>query len=216
MAKRKKQTAAQRAYNKERNRIKRFIKSAEKRGYEIDSNVLPEPPKRITQASVRRLKKITPDTLYNKARYIDRDTGEVLSGKAGRNLERQKAAQKAAQTRKRKKKEPPVDISDVIIQNFINYMTGFPTRISQPILEWLRMTITKYGKQAVAYMLENNNVELSDYLNRTGYDSDGAAIEYCMALLDFLPGGGEGIDRAALNEAAEENEFTPVEDGDWW
>ena len=85
-------------YN-ERQRIKRFIKSAEERGFRFPSHVIPEPPKRITSASVTRLKKMTPASLYKKAKYYDPITDSLLSGTAGRKIERSKAARKAAITR---------------------------------------------------------------------------------------------------------------------
>ena len=69
MAKRRKQTPAERAYSKQVKRIKQFIRRAEKRGYQFSEDVLPQRPKRVTQASVRKLAKLTPDKLYQKAVY---------------------------------------------------------------------------------------------------------------------------------------------------
>lgn len=98
-----KQTALEQAYNKELKRIKQFMRRAEKRGYRWYDYELPKKPKKITEKSVARLKKLTPDVLYKKGGYIDQDTGEILEGVKGRTIERKTAAQKAAETRKRKK-----------------------------------------------------------------------------------------------------------------
>lgn len=95
----------ERQYSKERQRIQRFIRSAERRGYVFPKNSLPSKPKRITPASVERLKKITPAKLYEKAEYIVAETGEVVSGRKGRILERQRASRKGARTRERNKRE---------------------------------------------------------------------------------------------------------------
>lgn len=100
----KKQPAVQKAYNKELRRIKQFIKRAEKRGYIIPENIIPKRPKRITSRSVESLRKINPEKIYKKSRFVDTETGEILKGLAGRKYERSKAARKAAETRKVKNK----------------------------------------------------------------------------------------------------------------
>lgn len=88
-------------YRKERRRIQSFIRRNERRGFIFDDNVLPKIPKHITKASVRRLKKITPEYLYKRARYGGEATqGEIVSGVRGRELERSQSAKKAARTRK--------------------------------------------------------------------------------------------------------------------
>ena len=87
-------------YLQERRRIQRFIRSATKRGYIIPENILPDIPKRVTRASVSRLKKITPEKIYSKSQYVSRETGEIKTGKAGRVEERKAASRKAAETRR--------------------------------------------------------------------------------------------------------------------
>ena len=101
-----KQIALEKAYKKELKRIKQFMRRAEKRGYRWYYYELPKKPKKITEKSVSRLKKITPDLLYKKGEYIDQETGEILNAAKGRTLERKTAAQKAAETRKHKKNIP--------------------------------------------------------------------------------------------------------------
>ena len=95
--------ALRKEYHKERNRINRFMRAAEKRGYIFDEGLLPPPPKRITKASIRRLSKLNPDFLYSHARYVDPDTGEHMPAKRGRIEERKKAARKARFTNAIKK-----------------------------------------------------------------------------------------------------------------
>lgn len=104
----KRQTAEQqainKAYGKERNRIRSFVRRAEKRGYSFPESIIPTIPKRKTEASVRKLKKLTKDVLYSKATYGGEVTfGEIVSGKEGLKLERQIRAKKASETRKEKK-----------------------------------------------------------------------------------------------------------------
>lgn len=101
-----KQQAINKAYAKERKRIKSFVRRAEKRGYSFSESLIPSIPKRKTEASVRKLKKLTKDVLYSKATYGGESTyGEIVSGKEGLKLERQLRAKKASETRKKKEAE---------------------------------------------------------------------------------------------------------------
>lgn len=93
-----KQKEINKAYSQQRRRIQRFIRSASKRGYRFEFEI-PKIPKKKTMGSVRRLQKITPESLYAKAIFIDYDTGEIVSGKQGRTIENQKRSQKSAKTR---------------------------------------------------------------------------------------------------------------------
>lgn len=99
-----KQQAINKVYAKERNRLKSFVRRAEKRGYSFPDTLIPSIPKRKTEASIRKLKKLTKDVLYSKATYGGEATfGEIVSGKEGLNLERKSRAKKASETRKANK-----------------------------------------------------------------------------------------------------------------
>lgn len=103
MAKKRKISKVRSEYNKERRRIQNFLRRAEKRGYIDTKDVLPPVPKTVTQASVRRLKKLTANELYRKLKFVDRETGTIYSGTRGREIEREQAGKKAARTRKENK-----------------------------------------------------------------------------------------------------------------
>lgn len=101
-----KQTQVQKEYRKERNRIQRQINRMHKRGYYGMEEMLPAKPKKVTKASVRRLKRITTKDLYDKADFIDLTTGEVLgTGEQGRAIERKRSAVKAQETRRARRKQ---------------------------------------------------------------------------------------------------------------
>ena len=97
-------------YRRERKRIQNFIRRAQNRGYIFGDpktgNMfeLPAIPKKITEASVRRLKKLTPDYLYGKSIRVDFETGEYEAGLAARKHERSQAAKRSAETMRRKRK----------------------------------------------------------------------------------------------------------------
>lgn len=90
-------------YNKERNRIKRFIRNAEKRGYVFEPNIIPPKPKTITSGSIRRLSKIRPAQLYKKAYAISAITGQPITVEQRKREIREEASRKAWETRRRKK-----------------------------------------------------------------------------------------------------------------
>lgn len=96
--------AYEKAYKKELSRIKRFVKAAEKRGYRFDFQI-PEPPKSYTKKQVEKLHKISPTSLYKKAKYYDLESGEILKGLEGRKLERSRAAYRGAYTKALRKRQ---------------------------------------------------------------------------------------------------------------
>ncbi len=98
------QQAINKAYAKERNRVRSFVRRAEKRGYSFPESIIPSIPKRKTEASIRKLKKLTKEMLYSKASYGGEATsGEIVSGKEGLKLESQLRAKRASETRRKKK-----------------------------------------------------------------------------------------------------------------
>ena len=105
MGKTTKKSQLLKEYNKERNRIKRFIRNAEKRGYVFEPNILPPKPKTITAGSIRRLSKIRPAQLYSKAYANSAVTGQPITVEQRKREIRQEASKKAWETRRRKKDE---------------------------------------------------------------------------------------------------------------
>lgn len=117
-------------YNKIRRNLQRQIRGMEKRGYFFPAgSPLPETPKKITRASVRRLEKIKSE-LYKKARWKDPITGNETSGVRGRDIENERRARKSAETRKRNNGgEPPVyTMYERIRQELQSRNTGVYTR----------------------------------------------------------------------------------------
>lgn len=86
--------------NKQLRRIKALIKRAEKRGYTFPNYNPPKVPTRVTKKTLEKLKKVTPEAIYKKAKYTLPDTDKTISGTQARKMERSSASKKAAQTRK--------------------------------------------------------------------------------------------------------------------
>ena len=105
MAKKHKQTEAEKLYSKQLKRIKQFIRRAEKRGFIFEEDVIPQRPKKVTNASVRKLEKLTPEKLYKKSLYVEEPTGEIVEAQKRRKEERKQSARKAAKTRKERQQQ---------------------------------------------------------------------------------------------------------------
>lgn len=99
----KKYTQNQASFAKERKRIQRFIRRAEKRGYTFEDNIIPEMPSRVTAKQLERIKALKPEELYKRATYRVPGTGLNVTGTEGRALERSIASLKAAETVRRRK-----------------------------------------------------------------------------------------------------------------
>lgn len=105
MAKKRKQTETEKLYSKQLKRIKQFIRRAEKRGFIFKEDIIPQKPKKVTKASVRKLEKLTPEKLYKKSLYVEESTGEIEEAQKRRKEERKQRARKAVKTRKERQKQ---------------------------------------------------------------------------------------------------------------
>lgn len=92
---------------KERKRVQQNIRRMKKRGFFFDDFEVPaiEYTKtgNVSKKTLNKLKSLTPNTLYEKARWVDTETGEILTGKERRTEERHERSHKSSQTRKRKR-----------------------------------------------------------------------------------------------------------------
>lgn len=177
MAKLTKKSQLLKEYNKERSRIKRFIRNAEKRGYVFDPNIIPPKPKTITSGSVRRLSKIRPAQLYNKAYAISVVTGQPITVEQRKKEIRQEALRKAWETRRRKKDQEEY--------NRIKADKEWEQMFHASKLVWdkVQSMISNVGVQQSQSADLLNNV-LNSQIEKYGADS----VLYCIAQVseDFL------------------------------
>lgn len=169
MGKTTKKSQLLKEYNKERNRIKRFIRNAEKRGYVFEPNLLPPKPKTITSGSVRRLSKIRPAQLYNKAYAISAVTGQPITVEQRKREIRQQASRKAWETRRRKKDEEDYyriktdrewqqmfHVSKIVwdkVQSMIANVGVQQSQSADLLNKLLNSEIEKYGVDSVMYSI---------------------------------------------------------------
>ncbi len=215
MAKRKKQTENQKAYQKERRRLLQAVRRAEKQGYIFPEDVVPKLPKRVTKKRLEKIQKIKPKQLYKKAVFIYQETGEIVHAEQRKQEVKQEAIKKAKETRKRKKKisipsvptyYPTISIIDTI-RDRISELTR-ETKPAIPIdnrknelLAIFEDTVTMFGDNIIEYehYLEAHESEIAELLNVISYDSNAEQVSVTFVSL------GRILNRQALSISQAEN-----------
>ena len=211
--KKNKLTKNQIAFKKQVTRIKNFIRRATKRGYEFSDNVIPTMPKRVTKKSIEKIKNIKPKDLYSKASYLDKSTGEIVSGSTGRKIERNLSTQKAKETRKNNNNKRHsnnnnyITYETVIMKNFYEYIKSFTSnKIRDSLFGMIKTLEYEQGRTEVAKALQNMPLQFHEILARCGYDSDKALMEFETSFLEYFPNVSEQY-KKDLMEKLEYNEM---------
>lgn len=202
MAKRKKKTENQKAYQKERRRLLQAVRRAEKQGYIFPEDIVPELPKRVTKKQLEKIQKIKPKQLYKKAEFVYKETGEVVPAEQRKQEVKQEAIIKAKETRKRKKKisipsvstyYPTISIIDTIRDRLSEL-----TREAKPpvpienrkneLLAIFEDNVTQYDDNIEEYehYLEAHESEIADLLNVISYDSNAEQVSASFVALGRL------------------------------
>lgn len=214
---------------KQRNRINKIMRRAMARGYAVEP-MLKETPKRLTKKTIENLKKITPEEVYKKAWYFGEyaPTEEGVSGLEGRRLERQAAAQKAKESRKKKHDTELPSQDDMfartVVQNYISRIEQFPViiRKGEPmggarslLLSWVNQMIKDNGYWGTSEMILNaeSNGVLLTYKVLNYFE---IAVQYIGMMITYLPEygiqyGEEVMDRLDYIKAVSEK-FEDLED----
>ena len=181
-------------YMKERKRIQSYLSKQRKFGLEFSKNILPKIPKRITEGSIRRLQKITPQKIQQQAVFVDKDTGELIEGKI---------AKKYAKEFNNQQKYYP-NKSEIILNNFADIMSyfepmslysisnfkamvaRFPNSAEPIITPWINNLISEYGVDNVAQMLQDAMADGLMLTFEIAYDNS-LLQNYMADLVDYLP-----------------------------
>lgn len=230
MARKNAASETMKAYNKERARISKQLKRMEQRGYLVPENVLPPRPKHVTKSSVARLAKIKTPDLYTKSRYIDQETGEILTGEAGRKLERSAAAKRAAQTRKTTTKQRPINKTTVstkiptnqqsdyvdynnqiftIFQIEMTQIYGRNEKLFNYITRWYNRSMQKYGPDDFADALKRAK-SAGMWPGWEGVSDEEILTGKLHGILDLI-GASEGGREEAIEAMEADEEFMDVD-----
>lgn len=215
MAKRKKLTENQKAYQKERRRLLQAIRRAEKQGYIFPEDIVPELPKRVTKKQLKKIQKTKPKQLYKKAVFVYQETGEVVPAEQRKQEVKQEAIRKAKETRKRKKKistpSVPTYYPTISIIDTIRDRISELTREAKPpipiesrkneLLSIFEDNVTAFDDNIIEYerYLEAHESEIAELLNVISYDSNAEQISASFVSL------GRILNMQALSMSQAEN-----------
>ena len=221
MAKRKKKTENQKAYQKERRRLLQAIRRAEKQGYIFPEDIVPDVPKRVTKKQLEKIQKTKPKQLYKKAKFVYQETGEVVPAEQRKQEVKQEAIRKAKETRKRKKKistpNVPTYYPTITIIDTIRDRISELTREAKPpipienrkneLLAIFEDNLTLYSDNIIEYehYLEEHESEIADLLNVISYDSNAEQVSASFVSL------GRILNAKSLSMSQAENLSTMAE-----
>lgn len=170
-------------YRKERKRVLQIVRRAKKKGITLSDNAVPSIPKKITQASINRLAKITPKSIL---KY------EIKQVKP--------SPQKTVKTRTRKSFKTanpsssnytPISIVDTVLRTIEDLIGKW-----QPSITWspqfaslkrkdknilqniLNGAIANQGREVVAKRIEENSIHVLELVERIIYGQSGNKRDY--------------------------------------
>ena len=197
-------------YMKQRKRIQSYLSRYKKLGLEFD-NVLPKIPKKITEGSIRRLQKITPQKIQEKAIFIDTETGEVIEGKGAKKY----AKEFNAQHQEYYPSETDIVLNNFAdnvshfepmsmhsISNFKSMVARFPNSAEPIITPWINNLISEYGADNVAQMLQDAMADGLMLTFEIAYDNS-LLQNYMADLVDYLPEVGNFTKDEILDKMSE-------------
>lgn len=215
MAKRKKQTENQKAFQKERKRLLQAVRRAEKQGYIFPEDVVPKLPKRVTKKQLEKIQKTKPKELYKLAEFVYFETGEIVPAEQRKQEVKQEAIIKAKETRKRKKKistpSVPTYYPTISIIDTIRDRLSELTREAKPpvvienrkneLLAIFEDTVTAFDDNIIELeqYLEAHESEIAELLNVISYDSNAEQISASFVSL------GRILNMQALSMSQAEN-----------
>ncbi len=192
----KKPSLLQQQYKHEIDRLTKHIRTAEKKGYIFDDEVIPIMPKRVTKKSLAKIKATKPSELYQHSQYVDFETGEIIPGEEARKIEkdlinRNRGAKKVLKQERVKIEEEFLEndfpfFTDIVIQNFKDDVNHFPNQAGPMLTSWIDQLIQNEGAEDVAQMLEDAKSE-GYWIDYTiAYNKD-MLIKLIGVMMNYLP-----------------------------
>ncbi len=192
----KKVSATVKAYRKERSRVLAIVRRYEKQGLYVDF-VVPNIPKKITQASVRRLAKITPKKIQSQTYQLN-EFGEIEA-----------SFYQFKKKQREKTKIKPLDLYDeipqesyMVIANFRGYVNQFNEWARGIINLWLDNLLFKHTEEEVAAMIQRAG-EYGELINYKVVYTE-KLFNALASMMDFMNLGP--LERETMIEALEYEE----------
>lgn len=219
----KSKTPTEKEYERIRKNLLRQKKKLEKEGFTFEKEPIPPKPKKITAASVRKIK-AAKERLTEKATI--KYNGERLTARQYRNVKRWESAKKGAETRKRRRdqrrpsKQPPKDtFADVVINNYLadleKWMRANKEKVRKNagrVYEWIQNLLDNNNKDSVSRMIEKGAQDGLILTFDVLYNDDYTDM-YMTEMIRFFPGmTGEERDQMREDIAEESDDFTDIDD----
>lgn len=138
MSKKKKLTPNQDKYKELQKRLKRKLRDVKKRGFTpnsaFDENILNELPKRVTEASLKKLQEIR-ENIYDYLRYYSPLREVYISGTERKKQEQVESARKAAETRRENARRTDKFWEDYEDQFGYDYSKGYLESLPEESLQ---------------------------------------------------------------------------------
>ena len=208
----------EREYNKQIRRIEKRKKELESLGYVTSDINIRKKPKRVTEATIRRLKKITPSFIREHARIVSFETGEVANPKtkAWQRIKQENAilaienvksvkTPKSIKFKDEKEGYQPPPMDDRIIDNFLSLMSQLPLPVYDVIKKAIYRQIALKGKGVVAEAIQFMPEQMQNALLAAMKPSDGAIIEFDTYLYQYMP----------LTDEEKRQIYDEMEDNSW-
>ncbi|MCM1296015.1 MAG: hypothetical protein NC311_10780 [Muribaculaceae bacterium] len=199
----------EREYARQIKRIHRRLDTLESQGYKTGyvEKQIENKPKKITDATIRKLKKITPTYIRSHSLLERYDTGEVELSKsraANEYYERIKeetppAVEKIDSldilqgvniTTSITVSEDPIMqdvLADRVIENFLYEFEGFPQSWYENIKMLVDDDVAVFGKVNVAIAITQLPQSFNEYVKTHKYGSDQYIMEYHSELVNYIP-----------------------------
>lgn len=164
-------------FMKQVKRLRRAIRREyRKTGVELDSSLIPEMPKRVTQKALRDIKSIKPKDLRRESQYVDYETGEIIDHETAKNK---------WQNQQQIATPYELDFSQTVIDSFYDSISKYNTDFQSRIKTWVSGLINQHGKEAVAQMLMDGAEAGILVTNKIAY-SDTACTEFMSEMMEYL------------------------------
>lgn len=200
MAKKKQLSQVQKSYNQQRKRLENVIKKSVKEDYIFPEDILPKQPKKITQASVNKLAKITPQQLKDKAEFVVHETGDMIPVKGNKKAIKADMQWRKENERKEQKQEQGTfnktnipKWTDIVVQNWERTLDELHTSdraVGYGLLKaWEDTIVAKNGIDSFAQMLQDG-ADAGNMLTWEVVYFGHLAMAYISSMLDYLPDSG--------------------------
>lgn len=188
----------QKEYKKARSTLLKKVRSLRERGYIISSDLIPEIPSEKTLKSVNELRDIN-NNIYEKIKYLNSETGELISGIRGRRIEKYKSYAKEKETKTRKAetqtkfyrennlgnhgKEPNTSVGATLswvrkqleewegLSNWSSDLNMLKEDDKNRLTSILTSAIANLGEKQVAKNIQDNAIAVMDYVMQILYGS---------------------------------------------